>query len=132
MSSNILAIKNAIANLQQTWLQGNGELEPMTMNQVATLADVHVTTVSRYIDEIVLESHSGNIPAAKLFSGSTANEIRQLIAIIIGNESTKTPSTDIEIRNELALRGLSVSARTVSKYRIELGIPSSEARRKTD
>ena len=73
------------------------------------------------------------------FSGAAKSQIgddvstiavKQRISDIIKNENPAKPLSDSSIVNMLAKDGIDVARRTVAKYRIELNIPSSSARRK--
>ena len=56
---------------------------------------------------------------------STAKILKECI----DNEDKKKPLTDDELTELLAEEGIFLARRTVAKYRIELGIGSSTARR---
>ena len=59
----------------------------------------------------------------------TKNNIENSIQVIIGCEDRQSPLSDEAIVDTLKNMGISVSRRTVAKYRDELGIPSSSRRR---
>jgi RNA polymerase sigma-54 factor len=63
--------------------------------------------------------------------GSVAiSNIKKMIQQMIGQEDQKNPLSDQHIIEKLKEKGLTLARRTVTKYRKEFGILSSNQRRK--
>ena len=54
---------------------------------------------------------------------------QQAIAVLVQQEDKHAPLSDQALAERLQVQGIDISRRTVAKYRIELGIGSSTARR---
>ncbi len=113
-------------------------IEPLKMQQIAERVGVHVTTVSRAVDDKWVETPRGIFPLRKFFVGGTRNEsgedvtwdeIRIKLQEIVDAEDKSKPLSDDELVKRLASEGLPVARRTVTKYRKKMGIPSSRQRR---
>ena len=99
---------------------------------------MHVTTVSRAVDDKWLQTPRGLFPLRKFFVGGTVNAdggevtwdaVRKKLQEIVLNESKEKPFSDDELVEELAKQGITVARRTVTKYRKAMNIPSSRQRR---
>ena len=108
------------------------------MQQIAEKVGVHVTTVSRAVDDKWIETPRGIFPLKKFFVGGTTNasgedvawdKIRIRLQELIDEEDKSKPYSDDEIVKRLNAKGLKVARRTVTKYRKKMGIPSSRQRR---
>jgi hypothetical protein len=88
---------------------------------------------------VILNTVKGDISigAVKAEQGSgeesvevaSSTHIKEMIRIMIDEENPETPLSDQDIRLQLEEKGLEIKARTVAKYRTELGIPLSQKRR---
>lgn len=103
------------------FLFGKGNLKPLLMGQVAKDLGFSESTISRAVSSKYLECDWGIIPLRFFFTsgvGETGNlssdMIKEKIAVII-----KEPGklTDEKIREKLEEQGISISRRTVAKYR---------------
>jgi RNA polymerase sigma-54 factor len=99
---------------------------------------VHVTTVSRAVDDKWIQTPRGIFPLKRFFGGGTRADdgeevaweiIEKKISEMIANEDRRNPLSDEEIAKRLAAEGLHVARRTVTKYRKKNGIPSSRQRK---
>lgn len=128
----------AIIRRQSAYFLQNAALQPMTMRELAFELALSPSTVSRALRHktVVFRGHS--LPLKSLFSGSlaaadgqtvTAAEVQCHLRRFIQAEDKTHPLSDEALRLALEAIGLPVSRRTVAKYREELGIPSSSARR---
>ena len=124
----------AIGNLDK----GPEHIEPLKMQQIADQVGVHVTTVSRAVDDKYAETPRGIFALRNFFVGGTKNasgedvawdKIRIELQKLIDNEDKAKPYSDDEIVKRLKALGLNVARRTVTKYRKKMGIPSSRQRR---
>lgn len=98
---------------------------------------VHVSTISRAINEKYLQAPWACIPLKSMFSnalGRTSSEggmdkvssadVKSMIASIIRDEPRDNPFSDQKICEILNTRGVTIKRRTVAKYRIALGFDS--------
>ncbi len=121
--------------------KGNEFLVPLTMKEVATIIEVHETTVSRAVAGKYLRSPQGLVPLRIFFTGgaqvsSTSGDgdlagiaIKAKITNMIENECKGKPLSDNKISQFLAEDGVKIARRTVAKYRESLGIPATTIRR---
>lgn len=125
------------------WQQGFFEkgprfLRPLTLRQLAETLGTHESTVSRAIAGKYMQTPRGLFPIKYFFArgvesdtgGLSAECIRSLIADLVAAEDPGKPLSDQEIADALARQGIHISRRTVAKYRVEAGIPSSAHRRR--
>jgi len=103
------------------------KLRPMTRTEVAGSVRKHVSTISRATANKYVLLPSGNlIPFDRLFAAAVAP--KTVVAELLTKESPERPLTDEQIRRILHVRGFDVARRTVAKYRLALGLPSSTQR----
>src|SRR5262249_20853482 len=113
-------------------------IEPLKMQQIADKVGVHVTTVSRAVDDKWIQTPRGIFPLKRFFCGGTVSAdgeevawdaVRLKLQEIIDDENKQHPLSDDELVKELAKHGLTVARRTVTKYRKAMNIASSRQRR---
>lgn len=132
----IYRIAEAIVKEQRDFLNlGIKYLKSMTMQEVADILGMHESTVSRATTEKYLQTPQGLFELKFFFNSGVNNlssvSIKALIADYIENEKPESPLSDRELTELLKEnRALDLSRRTVAKYRKEMGIPSSNKRRK--
>lgn len=132
-------VAQAIIDHQEKFLrEGPEHIEPLKMQQVADKLGIHVTTVSRAVDDKWIQTPQGIFPLRRFFCGGKVNPdgeevawdvVRLKVKELIDREDKAHPLSDEEIVRELAKQGIQVKRRTVTKYREEMGIPSSRERR---
>jgi RNA polymerase sigma-54 factor len=138
--NTLIKVTRAIINHQRAFLdKGPDFIQPLKMEQIADLVGVHVTTVSRAVDDKWVQTPRGVFPLKRFFGGGTKNEqtgesvawetIKQRLLEIIGAEDKAHPLSDEEIVERFKQSGLTVARRTVTKYREALKIPSSRQRK---
>lgn len=137
--STLLKVSEAIVDHQRRFLdEGPEAIEPLKMQQVADRVGVHVTTVSRAVDDKWMQTPRGILPLRKFFVGGTQTEdgedvawdtIRLKLQELIDKEDKSKPLADEHLVEELKKEGMTVARRTVTKYRKKMGIPSSRQRR---
>jgi len=137
--NTILRVTQAIVDHQRRFLEEGPEaIEPLKMQQIADAVHVHVTTVSRAVDDKWVQTPRGIYPLKRFFVGGTRTDdgedvawdaIRIKLQEIIDKEDKKNPLSDDEIMASLQRDGLNVARRTITKYRKKMGIPSSRQRR---
>jgi RNA polymerase sigma-54 factor len=137
--STLLKVTEKIVNYQHRFLEEGPEaIEPLKMQQIADQVGVHVTTVSRAVDDKWVQTPRGIMPLRRFFVGGTRSEdgedvawdtIRIKLQEIIDQEDKSNPLSDDQLVDSLKLHGLTVARRTITKYRKKMGIPSSRQRR---
>jgi RNA polymerase sigma-54 factor len=137
--STLLKVARAIIEHQKNFLdKGPESIEPLKMQEIADRVEVHVTTVSRAVDDKWVQTPRGIFALKRFFGGGTTTtdgeevaweKIKQKLLEIIGKEDKVNPLSDEEIVDELSRSGFPVARRTVTKYRKALRIPSSRQRK---
>jgi RNA polymerase sigma-54 factor len=137
--STLKKVTRAIIVHQREFLdKGPEHIEPLKMQQIADLVGVHVTTVSRAVDDKWAQTPRGVFPLKRFFGGGTQTAsgedvawetIKQKLMDIIGAEDKAEPLSDEDLVTKLSESGYPVARRTVTKYRKMLGIQSSRQRK---
>jgi RNA polymerase sigma-54 factor len=137
--NTLLKVAKAIIAHQRDFLDKGPEfIEPLKMQQIADRVGVHVTTVSRAVDDKWVQTPRGIFALKRFFGGGTTtadgdeiawDTIKQKLLEIIAKEDKQNPLSDEEIVDEMCRQGLKVARRTVTKYRQNLLIPSSRQRK---
>ena len=133
-------IMEAIIALQDGFFaRGPRYLEPMTMKRVAEQAGVHESTVSRATANKYVDTPYGLFSMRAFFSAAvqgaagadvSASCIKREIKELITHEDTAKPYSDQDISDIFSRRGITLSRRTVAKYRDEMKIASSTKRKR--
>ena len=111
------------------------ELVPMSLSALAASLHLHPSTVSRAIHGKYLQCRQGTYPLRFFFSrsiggqGPSRQAIKQKLLLLVKGENPAHPLSDQQLCTRLEESGILVARRTVTKYRIELGIPSSTVRK---
>ena len=135
----LLKTAQAIVDHQTRFLiDGPEALEPLKMQQIADRIGMHVTTVSRAVDDKWLQTPRGLHPLRRFFVGGTTSAdgeevawdtVRLKLQEIVQTEPKDAPYSDDDLVEQLAKRGITLARRTVTKYRKAMKIPSSRQRR---
>lgn len=136
----ILNVTKAICEVQRDFFDfGILHLKPLTLQDVASMAGVHESTVSRATNGKYAQTPRGLFELKFFFSGAARTQsgddvstiaVKQKINDIVKSEDPSKPLSDSAIVDILEKEGIELARRTVAKYRIELNIPSSSARRR--
>jgi RNA polymerase sigma-54 factor len=137
--STLMKVTKAIIQHQRAFLdKGPEHIEPLKMQQIADQVGVHVTTVSRAVDDKWVQTPRGIFPLKRFFGGGTQTAtgeevawetIKQKLLEIIDKEDKSNPLSDEDLVAKLQESGYPVARRTVTKYRKMLNIPSSRQRK---
>ena len=137
--STLRKVAQAIVDHQTAFLESGPEfIHPLKMQQVADQVGVHVTTVSRAVDDKWVQTPRGLFPLKRFFGGGTKTSsgedvawgiIRIKLQEIVDNEDKDKPYSDDALVAEMAKLGYELARRTVTKYRKKMNIPSSRQRR---
>jgi RNA polymerase sigma-54 factor len=137
--NTLTRVAQAIVDHQTRFLEDGPEcIEPLKMQQIADRVGVHVTTVSRAVDDKWIQTPRGIFPLRRFFVGGTTgadgeevawDAVRMKLQEIIDNEDKTNPLSDEALVERLGDDGIKVARRTVTKYRKAMKIPSSRQRR---
>ena len=137
--STLTKVSQAIVDHQTEFLdKGPEAIEPLKMQQIADKVGVHVTTVSRAVDDKWIQTPRGIFPLKRFFCGGTVSAdgeevawdtVRLKLQEIVDGEDKSHPFSDDQLVAELGKHGITVARRTVTKYRKSMDIPSSRQRR---
>ena len=133
-------ITGIILEVQSEFFEdGKGPLRPLRLEDVAVEIGVHLSTVSRGVTGKYMATPYGLFELKHFFAGgyrtSTGMDIastsvkRRLKEIVAGEDPVK-PLSDQKLAELLSAEGVVVARRTVAKYREELNIEPSWARRR--
>ena len=134
--STLRRCAEAVLEAQLPFFTGRtGSLAPMTLSALAGVLELHPSTVSRAVRGKYLQCRQGTYPLRYFFSlpvsgGVSRQAAKQALLALVRGEDRRKPYSDQDLCRLLAERGIRVARRTVAKYRLELGIGSSAARRK--
>ncbi|MBI5431348.1 MAG: RNA polymerase factor sigma-54 [Planctomycetes bacterium] len=136
--ATLLRVATAVFHHQRPYLDhGPGHLVPLRMTDVASEIGLHVSTISRAVAGKYAETPWGIEPLRRFFQASSGHDpdsarddVRETVRALFAAEDPKRPLSDDEVVETLHKRGLELARRTITKYRQELGIPSSYRRRR--
>ena len=136
--STLLRCAQVVVERQSEFFRSGPEaLRPLRMGEVAQELGLHESTVSRAVREKYLQCPRGLYPISWFFSRSagageslSGTAARKLLLRLIDGEDKGRPLSDQQLSDSMAREGCSISRRTVTKYREELGIPSASGRKK--
>jgi RNA polymerase sigma-54 factor len=138
--NTLMRVTKAIIDHQRAFLDAGPEhIHPLKMQQIADQVKVHVTTVSRAVDDKWVQTPRGVFPLKRFFGGGKKNDqtqedvayevMKQKLMELISDEDKASPLSDEELVSKLNDAGYPVARRTVTKYRKMLKIPSSRQRK---
>lgn len=137
--STLYRLLCAVIQRQPGYFAEGEELRPMTMQQVAEELALSTSTVSRAVRDKYIQCGGRLISLRSLFTASlqgsdgaavSADTARQQLRLFIRREDSAAPLSDEALAAALAGVGITISRRTVAKYRAEMNIPAASARRK--
>lgn len=139
--STIYRVVDKLLQIQKDYFEkGESYLKPMTLKEIADELSMHESTISRAIRDKYIHTNRGTIKIKSLFSSKissncsgediSSHNIKQKIKDLIDREDMNAPLSDQTIDDILRKQGMSISRRTVAKYREELGIKSSKGRKR--
>ncbi|MFC4077512.1 RNA polymerase factor sigma-54 [Salinithrix halophila] len=133
-------VTGAILEEQREFFEhGISRLKPLTLRQVAEALELHESTVSRATQHKYMQTPRGLFPFRFFFQSGVATEtggntsaqsVKDKIARLIAEENKSKPLSDQKIAGILEEEGVRISRRTVAKYREEMGLGSSQMRRR--
>ncbi len=133
-AQNLVNITVTIISKQKEFMNC-GHLNPLTLSDIAKDTNVHISTVSRIVNNKYFLYNGKTTELKKMFSpyangGFSQQQIINRIVDIINNEKqTKIILSDEQIVKKLEQENIKISRRTVAKYRQICKIESSRKRR---
>lgn len=126
--------EHIVALQEEFFRRGRHFLRPMTLADVAARAGVHESTVSRAVKNKYLQCTWGLYPLSDFFSravdeDTSVQQVKSVLCTLIEQEDKRKPLSDQKLCDALAEQGLTISRRTVAKYRDEMGFPSAPGRK---
>ena len=110
--STLTKVARAIVDYQKQFLdKGPEAIEPLKMQQIADKVGVHVTTVSRAVDEKWIQTPRGIFPLKRFFCGGTTSAdgeevawdtVRLKLQEIVDSEDKQHPWSDDQLVQQLA------------------------------
>lgn len=144
-NKTLFSVAQVILNRQEAFFRRGKEfLCPLRMGDAAEELGVHESTISRAVKQKYIQCSWGIFPMSYFFARAaveqvkekgqkriqaTASDVKRTMAELIQNENHKKPYSDYILAKLLEERGFSISRRTITKYREEMGIPSMTGRK---
>jgi len=136
----VTRIAEIVLEVQRDFFEdGKGPLRPLRLEDVAVEIGVHLSTVSRGVTGKYMATPYGMFELKHFFSGGyrtasgmdvAATSVKQRLREILEAEDAVRPLSDQRLADLLSDEGIPVARRTVAKYREELGIEPSWARKR--
>lgn len=154
---HLLSAKWLIRNLQQRYstleriailltqkqhsffIDPEGKLLPLTMNDVAEELQLHESTIARSVSNKYIHTPRGLLSLRSFFTTAYTSDkgeilsgktVQDAIQALINNENKKEPLSDEQISIRLREEGLLCARRTVAKHRNLLDIGNTTQRRR--
>jgi len=139
-NETLLKVSAKIVEHQRLFLEvGEEAMRPLVLAEIAEQIDMHESTISRATTKKYMHTPRGVFELKYFFSSHVATAeggecsstaIRALIKKLVLMESPKKPLSDSKLCALLKEQGVMVARRTVAKYREQLNIPPSNARKR--
>ena len=140
-AQTILKVSEEIVRQQDGFLKhGIRFLKPLVLKDIAGAIGMHESTISRVTTSKFMATPRGTLELKYFFtssinSGAGGNDfssktVMYYIKELVEKEDPKAILSDDAIVQRLKDRNIDVARRTVTKYREEMGIPSSVVRRR--
>lgn len=141
--NTMLKIMTVLIEKQQDFFKnGASALKPLTLSDVAKAIGMHESTISRATMNKVMQTPLGSFDLRILFTSKVStvdgdsisqSNVKALLQSLVAKENKIKPHSDQKIadyfKNE---EGITISRRTISKYREELRIPPSSRRKEIE
>ncbi|MDE2927140.1 MAG: RNA polymerase factor sigma-54 [Acidobacteriota bacterium] len=120
---------------------GIRKLKPLLIKDVADELGVHPSTISRVVANKYAHTPQGLMELRRFFSVGVGHangenvstmQVKDRLKTLIRREDPKKPLSDQKLTNLLNRDGIRITRRTVAKYRDQMRIPGSLARKKAN
>lgn len=133
----LLLIVNELVQIQKPYFLYHDELNPCTLKNIAQKLGMSESTVSRACSEKLYRFRGECFPFKHLFvssniHGESSDRIRKAVFQLIKQEDKINPLSDQQIVIKLSSMDIMTTRRTITKYREQLGLPSSLKRKNKD
>lgn len=139
-AETILRVAGEIVRHQDAFFRfGIGFLRPLTLREVASVLEIHESTVSRVTSNKVIATPRGIFEMKFFFTTAltgangeshSAEAVRHRIMALIHAEPSDTVLSDDALAKLLQKEGIDIARRTVAKYREAMRIPGSAQRKR--
>lgn len=137
----ILMVASELVRQQDGFLaHGVSELRPLNLRVIAEAVSMHESTVSRVTSNKYVATPRGVFELRYFFTSAIASAdggddhsseaVREQMRELIENEAPTAILSDDRLVEILRVSGVEIARRTVTKYRVAMGIPSSVQRRR--
>jgi len=133
-------IAEIVLEVQRDFFEdGQGDLRPLRLEDVAVELGVHLSTVSRGVTGKYMATPYGLFELKHFFSGGyrtstgmdvAATTVKKRLKELLEAEDPEKPMSDQRLADAISEQGVDVARRTVAKYREELGVEPSWARKR--
>lgn len=139
--ATMLKVMYAIIDKQSEFFEkGPPNLNPLKLQDVADMIEMHISTVSRVTNSKYVQTPHGIFELKYFFSEALGQDssgsdistvkIKTRLKELINGENSKKPLSDQKLSEVLTGEGLKVARRTVAKYREQLKILPARMRLK--
>ena len=127
-----------IAKRQRGFFLCGDDLAPLTRSELAGELSLSSSTVSRAVKGQYIRFNGRILPLDSFFTNAVGIEhgqsisshaVKEQLIHMIADEDKKKPLSDKAIEERLSAVGISISRRTVAKYRDKLNIPPASQRK---
>ncbi len=136
----LLHCMSVILDYQKEYFESGdiAKLRPMILKDIADITKFDISTISRMRHGKYIQTHFGIISLKSLFSEGVERDngelssnkvVIQLVQDLIEGEDKSKPYTDEKLTELINKASYTITRRTVSKYREQLGIPVARLRR---
>lgn len=138
--NTVLRVSEAIVERQKSFFdRGLSHLRPLVLRDIADDIGMHESTVSRVVSNKHMDTPRGIFPLKFFFHSAISHAVsgdissvvvKERVRELVADEDPAKPLSDARIARLLNRVGIRIARRTVAKYREEIGLPSSEQRRR--
>ena len=138
----IFRVCRVIVRRQQEFMEsGIGKLKPLLIKDVADELGVHASTISRVVANKYAHTPQGVMQLRRFFSVGVEHangenvstmQVKERLGTLIRQEDPKKPLSDQKLTDLLNRDGIRITRRTVAKYRDQMRVPGSLARKKAN
>lgn len=133
-------MKTLLSAQHDFFLYGKDSLVPYSRSRMAHTLELNESTIYRALKDKYIACQWGVFPAEYFFpqtmgkqtEGVLRQDVIAAMLALLSEEDPAAPLSDQKIASLLHAKGLTISRRTVTKYREQLEIPSSSLRRSYD